>query len=146
TALDSFNNTASGYGGTVRFSSTDALASLATSRMLSGGGGLLVAAKKAGSSEESGMEKDSSAQRGISNAVTVVAGAATQFGVSGVPTSVTAGQTVSFSVTALDSFNNTASGYAGTVRFSSTDVLASLPSNSTLSGGTGLFAVALKTA
>lgn len=49
-------------------------------------------------------------------------------------------------MTALDQFNNTATGYAGTVHFTSTDGLATLPANSTLTNGVGTFSATLRTA
>jgi hypothetical protein len=52
----------------------------------------------------------------------------------------TAGTLISFTVTALDQFNNpTGRGYSGTVHFSSTDGSASLPQDTTLINGKGIF-------
>jgi len=62
------------------------------------------------------------------------------------PASATAGTAFSFTVTAQDQFNNTATGYAGTIHFASSDAQAVLPTNSTLSNGTGTFNATLKTA
>ena len=73
-------------------------------------------------------------------------GPATHFVVSGTPTSVTAGGSVTFTVTAEDVNNNVASGYTGTVAFSSSDTAATLPGNTTLSAGIGVFTATLKTA
>src|SRR5204863_287750 len=58
----------------------------------------------------------------------------------------TAGTAFSFTVTALDQFNNTATGYGGTVHFTSSDAQAVLPVNSTLTSGTGSFSATVKTA
>ena len=44
-----------------------------------------------------------------------------------------------FTVTALDAYRNTATGYAGTVHFTSSDEAATLPANSTLTNGAGTF-------
>ena len=52
--------------------------------------------------------------------LTTVAGPATHFLI-GAPASATAGSAFSFTVTALDQFNNTAAGYAGNVHFTSSD-------------------------
>src|SRR5216684_2213942 len=71
--------------------------------------------------------------------------AATHFSVSA-PASATAGTAFNFTVTALDQFNNTATGYAGTVHFTSSDGAATLPANSTLTNGVGTFSATLKTA
>ena len=51
-----------------------------------------------------------------------------------------------FTVTAQDQFNNTATGYAGTVHFTSSDGNATLPADSTLTNGVGTFNATLKTA
>src|SRR5213079_880225 len=61
------------------------------------------------------------------------------------PASATAGTAFNFAVTALDQFNNTATGYGGTVHFTSSDGQAVLPPNSTLTNGTGTFSATLKT-
>ena len=61
------------------------------------------------------------------------------------PAAATAGTAFNFTVTALDQFNNTASGYTGMVHFTSTDSQASLPANSTLTNGLGTFSATLKT-
>ena len=42
--------------------------------------------------------------------------------------------------------NNTASGYTGTVHFSSSDPAAVLPANATLTNGVGTFSITLNTA
>ena len=49
-------------------------------------------------------------------------------------------------VTALDAYNNTATGYGGTLQFGSNDSAAVLPANTTLTAGVGTFSVTLKTA
>jgi hypothetical protein len=49
-------------------------------------------------------------------------------------------------VTAYDTYGNVATGYAGTVHFTSSDAQATLPANTTLTNGTGTFSATLKTA
>jgi hypothetical protein len=61
------------------------------------------------------------------------------------PASANAGWPVSMTVTARDKFNNTVTGCAGTVRFTSSDASAALPANSTLTNGTGTFNVTFET-
>src|SRR5205823_5506349 len=73
------------------------------------------------------------------------AAAATHFTVSA-PSSATAGSAFSFTVTGLDQFNNTATGYTGTVHFTSSDGQASLPADTTLTNGVGGFSATLRTA
>src|SRR5262249_38759303 len=82
---------------------------------------------------------------GTSNAIAVSAGTATHFTVSA-PSSATRGTPISFTVTARDAFNNTATGYTGTVHFTSSDTAATLPANSTLTNRTGTFSVPFATA
>ncbi len=48
-------------------------------------------------------------------------------------------------MTAKDAFGNTATGYTGTVHFTSSDAAAILPANGTLTNGVGTFSVTLKT-
>ena len=124
TALDGLNNIANGYTGTVSFSSTDSGAKLPASATLTGGVGtfnatlatvgsqILIATDLATSSITSG-----------SSSITVTPGAASHFVLSA-PGAATAGTAFVFQVTALDQFNNTATGYAGTVHFTSTDTQA----------------------
>jgi uncharacterized repeat protein (TIGR01451 family) len=76
---------------------------------------------------------------------TVTGSAATHFSVTA-PTTATAGTAFNITVTALDATNAVVTGYAGTVHFTSSDTIAVLPANSTLTNGVGTFAVTLKTA
>ena len=66
--------------------------------------------------------------------VTVIVGPAVRFTVTG-PTPQVAGTTFSVVVTAQDAGGNTATGYLGTVRITSTDVYAILPANYPFIGG-----------
>ena len=77
---------------------------------------------------------------------TVANGAATHFVVTGLPANVTAGTAYTFTVTAQDQFNNTASTYTGTVDFASSDAHAILASAATLTNGIGTFSATFKTA
>jgi hypothetical protein len=70
---------------------------------------------------------------------------ATQFSVTPASTP-TAGTPFSFTVTALGASGQTATSYAGTVHFTSTDPQAVLPAASMLSNVTGTFTATLKTA
>ena len=72
--------------------------------------------------------------------VNVAANVATHFSVSGATTDV-AGVSSSYTVTALDAYNNVATGYSGTVHFTSTDGYANQPMDSTLTSGVGSFGV-----
>ncbi len=65
---------------------------------------------------------------------------------SGLSSSATAGAAESFTVTAKDPYGNVATGYTGTVQFTSSDTAATLPANSTLNHGVGNFSVTFNTA
>ncbi|MBK8791423.1 MAG: DNA/RNA non-specific endonuclease [Holophagaceae bacterium] len=63
--------------------------------------------------------------------ILVNAGAATHFTLTGYPSPASPGVSNTFTVTALDDQNNTATGYTGSVHFTSTDGAAILPANYT---------------
>src|SRR5271170_2653487 len=69
---------------------------------------------------------------------------ATHFAVTA-PATADTGSVFSFTVTALDDIGNVASGYSGTLRFTSTDGKAVLPGNTALAGGSGMFSATLET-
>src|SRR5262249_25049254 len=147
------NNVATGYRGTVHFTRTDVGSGAAVPadytftaadngvHTFSNGVTLVTA----GSQTVTATDTVTRSITGTSSAINVTAAAATHFSVSA-PTGATAGVAFNITVTALDQFNNTATGYAGTVTFTSTDGQAVLPPNSTLSSGVGTFSVTLKTA
>jgi len=62
-----------------------------------------------------------------------------------IPSNSVAGVPVATTVTALDQFNNVATGYAGTVTLSSSDAAATLPASGTLTNGSGSSNVTFKT-
>ena len=70
---------------------------------------------------------------------------ATHFSVSA-PSSAISGTAFNFTITAMDAKNFMATGYSGTVHFTSTDALATLPQDTTLTNGTGTFTATLNTA
>jgi hypothetical protein len=144
TAQDQFGNTSS-YGGTVHFTSSDAAAVLPANSTLTNGTGTFSATlKTAGAQTLTATDSASSSITGTSASVTVAPGAATQFAVSA-PATATHGSAFNFTVTALDQFDNTVTGYSGTVHFTSSDAAAVLPANSTLTNGTRTFSATLNT-
>ncbi len=146
TALDQFNNLVTGYTGTVHFTSTDAQAALpGNTTLTSGTGSFSVTLKTVGAQSVAATDTITSTITGTSGTITVGATTATHLLVSA-PAAATAGAPFFVTVTALDQFNNIATGYAGTVHFTSTDGQAVLPANTTLTSGTGSFSVTLKTA
>ncbi|MFZ3322691.1 MAG: hypothetical protein WA190_09980, partial [Usitatibacter sp.] len=145
TAFDVFNNIATGYGGTVHFTSSDATSVLPANSTLTNGVGTFSATLKTlGSQTITAADSVNAAITGTSNAIAVSAAAATHFSVSA-PATATAGSAFNITVTALDQFNNTATGYVGTVHFTSSDGAAVLPANSTLTNGVGTFSSTLTT-
>jgi hypothetical protein len=154
TAEDPFNNIATGYLGTVAFSSTDVgvLTSLPAPGVLSGGVGVFNATlTTAGNQTLTATDNNSTGNTGIltstTDLITVSAATASQFVITA-PGAASAGSGFSFTVTAEDLFGNVAAGYSGTVTFSSTDAgtLTSLPSPSILVAGAGVFSATLTTA
>src|SRR5207253_908852 len=153
TALDFYNNTATGYTGTVHFTSSDGQAILPGDYAFVGGDAGVhtfsngATLKTVGSRIITATDTVTGSITGTSATVAVSAAAATHYSVSA-PGSATAGSAFTVTVTALDAFNNTATGYAGTVHFTSSDGAATLPADSTLVSGVKTFssAVTLKTA
>ena len=86
---------------------------------------------------------------GAEEAIWVTGAKAHSLVISGLTTSATAGTSLGLTVTALDQFGNVASGYGGTIAFTSTDAQAVLPSSYAYmieNGGTFSFTTTLKTA
>jgi hypothetical protein len=79
--------------------------------------------------------------------VTVAPAAATHFSLTAAA-NVTPGAAFFITVTALDAYGNVATGYTGTVHFTSSDRSATLPANYTFTGSDGgvhAFSVTLRT-
>ncbi len=144
-AQDAYGNTASGYAGTLQFSSSDAAAALPANATLTGGVGTFSATlKTAGSQTIAATDTANSSLTGSSGTVNVSPAAASHFAVIA-PATAIAGSAVNFTVTAQDAYNNTVTNYPGTVHFTSSDSAAILPANATLNNGAGTFSVTLKT-
>jgi hypothetical protein len=152
TALNSTGGTATDFSGPVRVTSTDPLVlQLGTFNFPAANNGVLTI---------SGLTLETAANQTLtvtavgnpaitgSGTTKVAAGAATSFAVTG-PSSVVSGATFSATVMAVDPFGNQATGYTGTVHFSSTDTHAVLPANYTFTptdAGAHTFTFTLKTA
>ncbi len=146
TALDQFNNTVTGYTGTVHFTTNDGAGVMPADSTLNNGVGTFSATlKTAGSRTITATDTAITTLTGTSAQFTVKGAAATHFVVSA-PSSATITSPISFSVIALDQFNNTATGYTGTVHFTSTDSKAVLPIDSILVNGTGNFQATFESA
>jgi hypothetical protein len=133
TALDGNNNPLTTYTGTVHFTSSDARAALppdytfkpgdAGSQTFSG-----VVLVTAGAQTVTAADTAARATFGTAG-VTVNPGAPATLAVTGLPSPTTAGDAHPLTVTAQDAYGNTATGYRGTVHFTSTDPKAVLPAN-----------------
>ena len=148
TALDQFNNVATTYGGTVAITSTDTGATTlpANSTLTNGTKTFNATLVTAGTQTLIATDAATSSITGHSGTITVSAAAATHFTVTA-PSAATAGVGIQFTVTAFDQFNNLATGYGGSVAFTSSDTgAATLPANSTLANGTEVFTATLVTA
>ena len=146
TAQDAFNNIATGYAGSVKFTSGDAQAALPLNKILTSGAGFFAASlHTAGNQTISATDAASAAITGISNNISVSAGGGQSLWPH-CPSQCTPGTAFSVTVAAQDLFNNTVGGYAGTVHFTSTDASATLPLDATLASGTGTFSVTLRAA
>jgi Galactose oxidase, central domain len=146
TAFDASNNVVTSYAGTVHFTSPDTQALLpANSTLTNGVRNFSATLKTLGSQTVKATDTVTASITGTSNAITVASNAATHFSFT-TPASFVKGTAFNFTVTALDAANNVASGYSGTVHFTSTDAVAVLPANSTLTNGVANLAATLKTA
>lgn len=160
TAYDAYQRIATGYTGTVHFDSSDPQAlpsaGLPADYTFTSGTSLdngvhvftvtLKTADPAPLVQTIGVHDTGGdpAFNGRSSDILVNPGPASTFAVSA-PASVFAGTPFTFTVTAMDAYGNVATGYSGTVHFSSsdTDSCKLLPVNSTLSNGTGTFTAKL---
>jgi photosystem II stability/assembly factor-like uncharacterized protein len=129
TAMDALNVPVTAYEGTVHFTSTDPTATLPADYPFTNGDAGVhtfsgVVLRKAGTRTVTATDTVTPSVTG-SVKVKVKAAQATHFMVSA-PASVTAGTQFSFTVTALDAFGNVATGYKGTVHFTSSDGAAML--------------------
>ena len=146
TAKDSFGNTATGYSGTVHFTSTDGAANLPADATLTNGVGTFSTTLNTGGDQTiTATDTVNSDLAATSGTITVSGGIATHFSVTA-PGTATTGAPFNVTVTALDANNNTAITYTGAIHFTSTDGAASLSADATLTNGAGTFSATLNTA
>jgi subtilisin family serine protease len=153
TALDPNGGTDTGYRGTVHFTSTDSQAKLPANYSFTAADAgtemFAVTFKTAGSQAITATDTVNQAIAGTEENFIVSPGAAESLKVSGFPTTDTAGTAQTFTVTAADAYGNVATGYVGTLVFSSTDSAAVLPTYTTITPedqGTLSFTATLNTA
>ena len=137
TAVDTTGATLTGYTGTVQFSSSDGQAVLPASYTFTtanGGSHTFNATFKTAGSQPSRRPTRAAAIPRPST-VPVAPAALKTFSVTGLPSPDQSGSVQSIVVTALDAYGNIASGYLGTVAFTSSDPLAVLPASYTFTAG-----------
>ena len=123
TATDASNNTATGYLGTVHFSSSDGAAVLPPDYTFVAGDADTTSSTSRSTPPAANRSAPPTRSRAASPARRRASSSARQgrreLVVSGYPSATTAGASHSLTVTATDASNNTATGYLGTVHFSS---------------------------
>jgi hypothetical protein len=149
---DTYGNWTSSYVGTVNFSSSDAQAGLPASYTFAaadaGSHTFSATLKTAGTQSLTVRDATTTTTLGTQSGIAVTAAAAASLVLSGYPATV-AGSSKTFTVTAKDAFGNTASGFLGSVNFSSSDAKAALPASYTFTAadaGVHIFSATLKTA
>ncbi len=150
TLTDNFGNIATGYVGTIHLTSTDGQAVLPADFTFTaadhGTRTLQVTFKTAGSQSLTATDKANVSLAGSAN-VNVTTSAQIVV-LTGLPQTTSAGMTQSVTITLTDSFGNIATGYVGTVHFTSTDGNAVLPADYTFTAadlGTHTFQITFKT-
>jgi hypothetical protein len=117
TAEDASNNTATGFSGTVDLTSNRACSAGCTTTVTFTAGVLAstsVTLTQSGGGSRITATHTGAGETGTSNAFNVIAGAPTHFSI-GPIAAQTAGAPFNVSITAQDAFNNTATGFSGTV-------------------------------
>jgi len=133
TLRDQYGNVATGYTGSVRFTSSDGKAVLPadyTFTAADAGTHIFSATLKTAGTQSITAKDTLSSAMTAGEGITVNAAAASKFIISA-PSTVTHGVPFSLTLTVEDAFGNVVTGYTGTVRFSSSDRTATLPANYT---------------
>jgi Beta-propeller repeat len=155
TALDAFGNVATGYAGTVHFTSSDPLAVLPADYTFSAADNGIrtfgATLNTTGAQSVSTTDTSTSSVTGTQAAIAVDPASlpAKTFTINGFPSSTTAGTAGTITVTARDANGAVAPSYRGTIHFTSGDAQAGLPADFTFTNadqGVHTFAVTLKTA
>jgi hypothetical protein len=145
TARDRYGNIATGYRGLVHFTSSDPHALLPTDAALIDGSGAFGATlETAGTQSWTATDAAIASLTGTQSNMQVNPGVARSLRIAA-PSTVSPGVPFTFTITALDAYGNVATGYTGTIRFSSSDKKAVLPSYVILMNGTGSFTATMTT-
>jgi hypothetical protein len=149
TAQDDAGNTATDYAGTVHFTTTDTSTKVvlpADAKLVNGQGTFSATLIKAGAQTITATDTTTATITGTLS-VTVRAAAAAQMLLT-TPKTTTALTPFPVTVTLVDAFGNMATSYRGTVHFTSSDLLATLPADTAFTaadGGKHQFSVTLVT-
>jgi hypothetical protein len=150
TALDPYGNVTPAYTGTVHLTSSDPQAQLEGDHTFTaadaGRYAFGATLKTAGTQSITATDTTTGTITGMQSGIVVNPAATSTFVVVPSPSTITAGDTLSVTVTAQDPYGNVTPGYSGTVHFTSSDPQAALPGDSTLTNGTGTFTAMLFTA
>ncbi len=142
-ALDPYGNVSPGYAGTVRFASSDPLATLpATYAFSAADAGVhtfAVSFRSTGAQALTATDTLAPALTGNSPVVNVTPGVAVSLAVSGGGGFVGSAHPVT--VTARDMFGNIATGYTGTAHLAGSDPATFMPADLTMTNGTAVFSV-----
>jgi hypothetical protein len=152
TAVAQSGATATGYTGTVHFTSTDSMAVLPSDYTFTTADAGVhtfsgVILKKSGTQTITAADTVNSGVTG-SATTSVKAATATHFTLLASTKTPKAGTPFTITITALDQFGNKATGYRGTIHFTSSDAAAVLPANYTFVSsdkGKHTFSVTLNT-
>ena len=153
TAYDQYGNIATGYAGTIQFASTDSQSVLPGNYTFTtndaGVHTFSATLQTAGVQSITATDTSTASIAGSQSNISVHPAAANFLTVTGLANPATAGTASNFTVTAYDQYGNVATGYAGTIHFSSSDSQAVLPGNYTFTtndAGVHTFSATLKTA
>ncbi|PYI81453.1 MAG: hypothetical protein DME26_19955, partial [Verrucomicrobia bacterium] len=153
TAKDQFGNSATGYVGTIQFSSSDLQAVLPPDYMFVGTDAgvhtFSATLKTVGLQSITASDTVDPSMTDTQSDIQINPAGAVTFLVTGYTSPTTAGDFHNFMVTAMDAFGNVATGYLGTIQFTSSDLQAALPGAYTFTStdaGIRTFSAALKTA
>ncbi len=152
TAYDPYGNIATGYAGTIHFTSSDSKSTagsgLPSDYTFTTGTGdddgvhtFSATFKTAGTQSITTTDTVTGSITGTQSGIVVNPAAASTLVISAYPSPTTSGAAQNFTVTAYDPYGNIATGYAGTIHFTSSDSKSTagngLPSDYTFTTGTG---------
>jgi hypothetical protein len=125
TAVDAYQNVATGYRGTVHFTSGDPRVTLPANYTFTatdaGVHNFFATLRTAGTQSISAADTVTATIKGTQTGIVVTPNVVTHFNVALFPNPETAGVTGAFRIIARDAYNNTVTSYRGTVHFTTSD-------------------------